>query len=96
MPVNDRELLQSRAAHNVIMENRRVMSLSGVKDVDSFDEQTVVVLTELGQLTIRGINLHISRLDQDTGEMLLDGEINELVYADAVDEPKGFFARLFR
>jgi len=94
--VNDREMLQPRAAHNVIMENRRVMSLSGVRDVDSFDEQTVVVLTEMGELTIRGVKLHISRLDQDTGEMLLDGEISELIYSDAVDEPKGFFARLFR
>ncbi|MBE6753545.1 MAG: sporulation protein YabP [Ruminococcaceae bacterium] len=89
-------MLQPRAAHNVIMENRRVMSLSGVRDVDSFDEQTVVVLTEMGELTIRGVKLHISRLDQDTGEMLLDGEISELIYSDAVDEPKGFFARLFR
>ena len=94
--MNEQSTIQTRTAHNVIMENRRIMSLSGVRDVDSFDEQTIVVITELGELTIKGVKLHISRLDQETGEMTLDGEINELIYTDAVDEPKGFFARLFR
>jgi len=86
----------ARAAHNVIMENRRNLSLSGVRDVDSFDEQSVVLLTELGELTVRGEELHISRLDQETGELDMNGVINELVYSELKQERKGFFARLMR
>lgn len=94
--MSDRETIQLRPAHNVILESRRMLSLSGVKDVDSFDEQTVVLLTELGELTVRGLKLHISHLDQETGEVSIDGEISELIYADAELEPQGFWKRLFK
>ena len=90
------QLQQLRPAHNIILENRRLLSLSGVKDVDSFDEQTVVLLTELGELTVKGLNLHISRLDQESGEVSIDGEISDLVYSEINIEPQGFWARLFR
>lgn len=92
----DKERVQQRIAHNVIMENRHTLSLSGVRDVDSFDEQTVVLITEMGELTIRGIGLHIIRLDQESGELYMDGEISELVYTDEKPEQKGLFSRLFR
>ncbi len=87
--------IRPRPAHNIILENRRMLSLSGVRDVDSFNEQAVVLLTELGELTVKGLNLHISHLDQETGELTMDGEISELVYSEINIEPKGFFARLF-
>lgn len=94
--MNDKETMQLRPAHNIILENRRMLSLSGVKDVDSFDEQSVVLLTELGELTVKGLKLHISHLDQETGEVSIDGEISELIYADINIEPQGFWARLFK
>lgn len=90
------QLQQLRPAHNIILENRRMLSLSGVKDVDSFDEQTVVLLTELGELTVKGLNLHIGHLDRETGEVSIDGEISDLVYTEINLEPQGFWARLFR
>lgn len=93
--MSERESVE-RAVHNVIMENRHSLSLSGVRDVDSFDEQSVVVLTELGELTVRGENLHISRLDQETGELDMSGEINELLYSQLKQERKGLLARLMR
>lgn len=86
----------ARAAHNVIMENRRSLSLSGVRDVDSFDEQSVVVVTDLGELTVRGEQLHISRFDQETGELDMNGAIDELAYSEMKQERKGLFARLMR
>lgn len=94
--MNDKERIQARPAHNIIMENRRMLNLSGVKDVDSFDEQTIVLATELGELTIKGLKLHISHLNQETGELNVDGEISELLYSDVQIEPHGFFSRLFR
>ncbi len=86
----------AKAPHNVIMENRRSLSLSGIRDVDSFDEQTVVIITELGELTVSGENLHISRLDQETGELDMSGDIDQLLYSRPRQENKGFFARLMR
>ncbi len=85
-----------RGAHNVIMENRRNMSISGVRDVDSFDEQTVVLQTELGLLTINGEELHISHLDQTSGELTMSGHICELIYAEPRPEHKSFWSRLAR
>lgn len=86
----------ARGAHNVIMENRRSLSISGVRDVDSFDDQSVVLLTEMGELTVHGSGLHISHLDQETGELAMIGDISELIYAELKQERKGFFARLAR
>lgn len=94
--MNERDQVQLRPSHNIILENRRMLSLSGVKDVDSFDEESVVLLTELGELTVKGLKLHISHLNQETGEVNIDGEICELVYADVNLEPVGFWAKLFR
>lgn len=83
--------------HNVIMEDRRLLTVSGVSDVDSFDERTVTVFTDMGELTIRGSDLHINRLSVEVGELLLEGRINSLTYQD--ETPKsagGFFGKVFR
>jgi len=82
--------------HNLIMENRKTLTVTGVMDIDSFDEQSVIVFTEQGELTIRGENLHINKIDVDTGEMLMEGDIDSLGYSDAQPQKGGLFARLFR
>lgn len=68
--------------HNIILENRCKMSLSGVTDVDSFDEKTVALYTNMGELTIKGKNLHVNDLNVETGEMSVDGDIWSFVYGD--------------
>ena len=82
--------------NNIIMEDRRLVTVSGVSDVDSFDERTVTVFTEQGELSIRGADLHVSALNVETGELTVDGRIDALIYAE--DQPKsgGFFGRMFR
>jgi sporulation protein YabP len=60
--------------NNVILENRRMLLISGVTDVGSFDEQTVVVFTELGELTIKGTSLHVDRLNLEIGEIALSAK----------------------
>lgn len=85
-----------KAQHNIIMENRRSLTISGVMDIDSFDEQMVVLFIEEGELTIRGEGLHINRIDVDSGDVLMEGEVESLVYTDGKPQKGGFFARLFR
>ena len=88
--------LRSEIGHNIILEGRKTLRMSGVKDVDSFDEQTVVTFTNMGELTVRGENIHISRLNTDTGELSLEGEFYALIYSDSTKQSGGFFSRIFR
>lgn len=85
-------------AQNVIMENRRKLSVSGVEDVDSFDEDSIVLFTQAGTLNIKGEDLHINKLSVETGEIAVEGEITSLTYTD--DERgargSGFFSKLFK
>jgi len=83
--------------HNVILEDRRMLTVSGVSDVDSFDEHSVTVFTDLGELVVRGNDLHINRLSVEVGELLLEGSITSLTYQDnAPRTPGGFFSKVFR
>ena len=85
-----------RLPHNIIMEDRKKLSISGVKDIDSFDEQTIIAITEQGELTIRGWNLHITRLNLEQSELMVDGEISSLTYTDVRPQTKGFFSKVLR
>lgn len=82
--------------HNVVLEDRKMLTVSGVSDVDSFDEQTVIVFTDMGELTVRGSNLHINRLSVEVGELTVEGNIAALIYSDEAPKNGGFFSRVFR
>ena len=62
-------------AHSIHIDERQLMRVSGVKDVDSFNEQEVQLLTEAGALRIEGMGLHMTKLDLDAGQVILEGEI---------------------
>ena len=69
-----------------MLENRQKLSISGVNDVLSFDDQVVVLETELGLLTVKGENLRVNKLSIDTSEVVLEGEISYLAYTDKDSE----------
>ncbi len=85
-----------RLPHQVIIQDRNGLELTGVEDVDSFDETTVLVYTSMGQLTVRGQGLHIRRLEPDGGSLTVDGQVDSLVYADKPAGKGGFWGRLLR
>ncbi|MGN1114185.1 MAG: sporulation protein YabP [Oscillospiraceae bacterium] len=68
--------------HNLILENRSHMVLSGITDVDSFNEEEIVLFTELGELSIRGKNLHINEMSVDSGDLSVEGEIWSILYGE--------------
>ena len=82
--------------HKIVMESRRNLSITGVTDIDSFDEQIVAVFTDVGELVVRGSGLHIGKIDVDSGELVLDGEIESLEYTDNVTSRGSLLSRLFR
>ena len=69
--------------------------VTGVKDVDSFNEQFVQLLTEAGELRIEGADLHITKLNLDEGQVMLEGEISALEYAEG-EERGSLLGRIFR
>ena len=85
-----------REPQTLLLENRSRLCLTGVTDVDSFDETTVVAATGLGALTVSGADLKISTLNTETGELLIQGEINALIYTEQPQKSGGFFSRVFR
>jgi len=82
--------------HNVILEDRKSLTITGVADVDSFDDQTVIVYTDKGEMTIKGVGLHIDKLSLESGELKVNGNLFAIVYSDDREKQGGFFGRLFK
>ena len=86
-------------AHKIVLNNRNQGDLTGILDVISFDENTIVLDTDMGLLTIKGKDLHVNRLSLEKGEVDLSGNIDSIAYSDVHAEQKqgeNLFARLFR
>ncbi len=88
MTIEDRKSLNTTTGvvQNLILENRGKLSISGVNDVLSFDDQVVIVETELGLLTVKGENIRVNKLSIDTSEVILEGEISYLAYSNKETE----------
>lgn len=84
--------------HDVIMRGRRTLEISGVKQVESFDNEEFLLETVMGFLAIKGQNLQMKNLDVDKGIVSIKGRIFDLVYLDDQhgEKAKGFFSKLFR
>lgn len=85
--------------HNVILENRSRGTITGIQEVVSFDENQIVLDTDMGLLTVKGKNLHVSRLTLEKGETDIDGSIDSLAYSSNEAYRKSgesLFSRLFR
>ena len=88
---------RAEAAHHIILEEREQLSVSGVEEVESFDENTIVMLTNRGTLIVRGEELHIEKLSLDGGDLKVEGTIDSHTsYKSGRDRAGGLFARLFR
>ena len=70
-------------------------TVSGVEDVDRFDETGIVMSTSAGTLVVTGEDLHIGKLSLDGGELHVDGRIDSVTYEDEGRSRGGFFSRLF-
>ena len=90
------EKRQITLSHNLVIEERKRITVSAVSDVDSFDENTIVAFTPLGELTINGSKLHINRFSTEEGELAVEGEITSVSYSDTAQVSGGFFSRIFR
>lgn len=84
--------------HDVIMKGRKFLDITGVKQVESFDNEEFLLETVMGFLAIRGQNLQMKNLDVDKGIVSIKGKVFDIVYLDEQhgEKAKGFFSKLFK
>ena len=84
--------------HKLSLVGREKLTISGVDDVGSFDDNTVIVSTQLGDLVIKGNNLHIKSLDINEGNLVLHGLVYSCIYTENTSHKreKGFFKSIFK
>jgi len=89
MTIEERKGMSTNIIQNLILENREKLSVSGVLDVLSFDDQVVIIETELGLLTIKGEDLRINKLSIDTSEVVVEGDVYSMNYTEKDMDKKG-------
>ena len=82
--------------HNIVLENRKKLVLSGVVNVESFEEDSVELKTSLGDLSIRGEGLKMESFVSDIGDLVVTGNIYAIVYINDSSKKQGFIGRLFK
>ena len=98
MCIRDRSGTVGVGKHRLSLEQRRECKITGVVEVQSFDENTILLETVEGMLTIKGNGLHVSRLNLDKGEADVEGLVDSLVYTDKktlAKKGEGLLTRLF-
>ena len=86
---------QNYVQHQLTLEGRERLTVSGVEDVERFDESSIVMSTTAGTLVVSGENLHIGKLSLDGGELHVDGQIDSLSYEESGRSGGGLLSRLF-
>ena len=98
MTIEERKNIGTGVVQNLILENREKLSISGVNDVLSFDDEVVIVDTELGLLTVKGENIRINKLSIDTSEIIIEGDIAYMAYSDKELQKsrEGLMSKIFK
>ena len=85
------------APHHVVIEERRSLTVSGVEDVERFDENTIVLSTSKGTMVVTGEELHIEKLSLDGGDLKVEGQVDAVTSEDDGGGSRGgFLSRLLR
>lgn len=87
--------IENRSPQNIILESRKNLRVSGVKDIDNFSETKIVIDTTLGELVIKGDDLHIISLEKESGDLSLTGNVSSLIYS-SLKGRENIFRRIFR
>jgi sporulation protein YabP len=93
-----KEAPANKAPHKVMIDSREKIVITAVEDVDSFNENELILLTNHGFITVTGQDLHISKLNLDEGQLVVAGMIQSVDYADHEEEraKRGVFSKMFR
>ena len=89
--------ISASGSHSLILEDRSRLELTGITDVDRFDEQEIILYTQQGELCIRGRGMHVSEMSVEKGKLSVEGEITAMLYGDRDRRKKlSLFGRLVK
>ncbi len=95
--MEDKKINKMVTDQNIVMENREKVSVTGVIDIHSFDDELVLAQTDLGILTIKGDDLKMNKLNLENNELIVEGKISAVAYSDIANSKKtGFMNKLFK
>lgn len=91
------EKTNHNVSQNIIIENRSTLTISGVLDVESFNENAIVLYTELGELVVKGRDLRVNKVSIDNGDLFVEGDIGAVVYGSRDKKgPQNLIGKLFK
>lgn len=90
------EITVKKQNHSLIIENRQSVTLSGITSVGSFDEHSVVLYSDYGEITVTGSGLHMSKLSVDSGDVDVTGQIRSVGYSDNGPRKEPFLKKIFK
>ena len=82
--------------HNITINERKNIMITGVKKIDSFDDEEFLLETTMGNIIIKGKDLEIIKLDTYQGSVSIKGLVNSLIYSDTLKKEEGMFSKLFK
>ncbi|MFA5576399.1 MAG: sporulation protein YabP [Tissierellaceae bacterium] len=81
---------------NISIEDREKITITGVEQVESYNDNTVILNTIKGAITVKGEGLNISKLNLDEGSVIVDGKVNGINYSSREAVSKNIMGRLFK
>jgi len=87
---------ENRQKHQLVLKGREKAVISGAVEVDSFDENRVVLITDLGVLVIKGRGLHIQALNVESGDVSVSGHMDAVEYIDSAPQNESIWGKLFK
>lgn len=87
---------QGKRFHSLVLDDRKVLKATGVADVEGFDETKIYAMLENLSFTIGGKNLKVISFSAESGNLVVEGEIDSVTYSNALSRKAGLFARIFR
>jgi len=88
--------VEEKKQQSISLVNREYMEIDGILNVKKFEEQEIILETELGTLNIKGEGMHMEKLDLEKGEISIHGSFDSIAYMDDGSKGGGFFSRLFK
>lgn len=83
-------------SHSLIMNDRRSIVLTGITDVGCFDEDSIMLYTDLGSVLIKGEKLQVNNIDTESGNFEAEGKVFSVIYGDKKQKNQSFFSKVFR
>ena len=87
---------EPKKPHSISIDERKRLKATGISDVEGFDETKIYAMLENLAFTIGGKNLKVMSFSSESGDLVVEGEIDSVSYSPAISRKSGIFARIFR